>query len=96
MCSYVVVFGLSYGGFLVIYMVAVVRELFVLGVSILRECEGDGNDGVRDVGGVVVVSAVNENLADTCGSGIVSSAADMLGMRGVVGCALKFQSNCSQ
>ena len=31
--------------------------LFVLDVSMLRECEGGGNDGVGDGGGVVRVSA---------------------------------------
>ena len=31
--------------------------LFVLHVSMMRECEGDGNAGVGDGGGVVMVSA---------------------------------------
>ena len=41
-----------------------------------RVCEGDGNAG--DGGGVIVVSA--GHVGGTCGSGIVSSAADELGM----------------
>ena len=60
--------------------------LFVLHVCMLRECEGYGNAGMVDVGGVVVVSAVHAGGAR--GSGIVSSAADMIGMsvlRGVRG-----------
>ena len=40
-------------------------------------CEGDGN-GVGNGGGVVVVSAWH--VGDARGSGIVSSAADVLGM----------------
>ena len=51
--------------------------LFVLDVSMLRECEGDGNAGVR---GVVAVSAGHEYMGGTRGSGIVYSAADVLGM----------------
>ena len=41
---------------------------------------GDGKAGVGDCGGVVVVSA--GHVVGTHGSGIVSSAADMLGMTG--------------
>ena len=41
-------------------------------------CEGDGNAGVGFGGGVVVVSAWH--VGGTCGLGIVSSTADMLGM----------------
>ena len=52
----------------------------VLVVSMLRECEGDGNTGVRDGGGVVVVSEGHGYVGDTRGSGIVSSAADVLWM----------------
>ena len=48
--------------------------LFVLHVCMLRECEIDGNAGVGDGWGVVVVSAVH--VSGTRGSGIVSSAAD--------------------
>ena len=55
--------------------------LFVLHECMLRECESDGNDG--DGGGVVVVSA--GNVGGTRGSGIVSSAADVLGMSVVHG-----------
>ena len=44
----------------------------------LRECESDGNDGVGDEGGEVVVNA--GHVGDTHGSGIVSSAADIPAM----------------
>ena len=50
---------------------------------LLFECESTRNAGVVDRGGVVVVSAVH--MGGTRGSGIVSSAADMLGMRVVHG-----------
>ena len=40
--------------------------------------EGDGNDGVGDRGGVVVVGA--GYVGGTRGSGILSSGANMLGM----------------
>ena len=53
--------------------------LFVLHVSMVRECEGNGNAGVGDGGGVVVVSAGHERVGGTRGSGIVSSAAGVLG-----------------
>ena len=43
-------------------------------------CEGDSNAG--DVGGVVVVSACHEYVGGTRGLGIVSYAADVLGMSG--------------
>ena len=57
--------------------------LLVLHVCILRECEGgDGNDGVGDGRDVVVVSAGHVG-GTTRGSCIVSSAADVLWMRGV-------------
>ena len=46
-------------------------------------CEGDGNAGMGDGGGVVVVSAVH--VCGTRGSGIGSSVADVLWMRGVGG-----------
>ena len=46
----------------------------------LRVCEGDGSAGVGDGLGVVVVSA-----GHVCGSGIVSSAADVLWMSVVRG-----------
>ena len=48
-------------------------------------CDGDGNAGV-DSGGVVV--AVGAYIDGTCGSGVLSSAGDVLEMsvvRGVVG-----------
>ena len=46
--------------------------LFVLDVSMLRECDGDGNAGVG-----------LEYVGGTRDSGIVSSAADVLEMGGV-------------
>ena len=57
--------------------------LFVLHVCMLEECgcEGNRNAGVWDGGAVVVVSA--GNVDGTCDSGIVSSAAGVLGMRRV-------------
>ena len=51
--------------------------LFVLHVRMMRECEGDG------IAEVVVVSA--GHVGDTRGSGIVSSAADVLWMSVVRG-----------
>ena len=54
--------------------------LFALDVSMLRECEGDENACVADGGSVVAVSAWHEYVGSTCGSGIVPSAADALGM----------------
>ena len=51
--------------------------LFVLHVCMLRECEGGGCGD----GGVVRVG----HVGGTRGSGIVSSAADVLGMIGVGG-----------
>ena len=59
--------------------------LFVLDVSMLRECEGDGNAGVGDGGGVVAVSVWHEYGIGTHDSGIVFSAADVLGISVVVG-----------
>ena len=61
----------------------------LLFVSILRECEGDSNAGMRDGGGVVAVSAVH--VGGTRGSYIVCSTGDVLrmsvvpGMKGVGG-----------
>ena len=43
--------------------------LFVLDVSMLITCEGDGNAGVVDAGGVVAISAVAEYVGGTRGSG---------------------------
>ena len=64
-------------------MVTVMRLLlFVWDVSILQECEGDGNAGVWDVGCVVSVS---EYMGGTHGSGIVSFADDVLEMSVVLG-----------
>ena len=59
--------------------------LFVLHVCIPRESEGDGNAGVGDGRCVVVVSAGHEYVGGTRDSGIVSSASDVHGMRGVGG-----------
>ena len=56
--------------------------LFVLHVCMLRECEGDGNAGVGDRRGVVVVCA--GHVGGTRSSGVRSSAADVLWMRGVL------------
>ena len=69
--------------FLVSYVdaVTVMRVLlFVLHVCMLRDCEGDGNAGVGNGGGVFVVSA--RHVGGTSGSGIVSIAADVLGESG--------------
>ena len=52
--------------------------LFVLHVCMRRGCKGDGNAGVWDGGGVVVVST--GHVGGTRGSVIVSSTADVLGM----------------
>ena len=38
----------------------------------LRECEGDSNDGMGDEGCVVVVSSVHEYVGGTRGSDILS------------------------
>ena len=51
----------------------------------LRECEGDSNAGKRDEVGVIAVSVGNEYMGGIHGSGIVSSAADLLGKRVVCG-----------
>ena len=60
-----------------VVLVTVIRvPLFVLDVSILRECKGDDNAGVV---------AEHEYVDDTHGSGILSSATDMLGMSVVCG-----------
>ena len=53
--------------------------------AMLRECEGARVTEMQMWGGgrVVVVSAGHEYVGGTCGSGIVSSAADVQGIRGV-------------
>ena len=51
----------------------------------LIECEGDRNAGVWDGGAVVGMRVGNENVGATCRSGIVSNAADVLGMSVVRG-----------
>ena len=51
--------------------------LFVFDVSMPRECEGHDNAGPE---GVVVVNAGHDYVGGTRGSGIVSSAADVLGV----------------
>ena len=55
--------------------------LTVCDVSMLRECEGGVSAVVGTGGGVV---AVNEYMGRTRGSGVVSSAYDLLEMSGVV------------
>ena len=62
--------------------------LFVLDVTILRECQGPRVTEILEWGdgrGVFAVSAEHEYVGGTRGSGIVSSAADMLGMSVVRG-----------
>ena len=49
-------------------------------VSLLREYEGDGNAGVKTVGGVVAVNVGCEYMGGTYCSGYVSSADDVLEM----------------
>ena len=44
--------------------------LFVWDVSILRECEGDGNVGVGDECYVVAVNAGHDSMGGTRGSGV--------------------------
>ena len=51
----------------------------------LRECEGDGTASVGVGGGVVAVSVEHQYVGGTRGSGIVSSAADVLRMGVVCG-----------
>ena len=51
----------------------------------VRGCEVDGNADMGDGGGVVVASAGHEYVGGARGSGMVSSAADVLGMIGVGG-----------
>ena len=46
--------------------------LFVLDVSMMRECECDGNAGVGDGGGVVTVSAWHDYVGGTRGSAQVT------------------------
>ena len=83
-CSHVVILGLSVRlSWYTMWWCGDCRvcAVFVLDVSMLRGCEGDGNACVGDGEGVVVLSA--GNVGRTRGSSIVSSAADVLGMRGV-------------
>ena len=57
-------------------------------MCMLRECQGDCNAGVGDVGGVVAVSVGCECLGGTPGSCVVDTADDVLEMsvvRGVTG-----------
>ena len=63
-------------------------RVFVLDVSMLRECKGVRVTAIIVWGtghGVVVVSAENEYVVGTRSSGIMSSAADVLGMSVVRG-----------
>ena len=46
----------------------------------LRECEGDGNAGVGAGGSVVSIIIGCDYMGGTCGSGVVSSAYDVLEM----------------
>ena len=57
--------------------------LYMLHVCMIRECEGDGNAGVEDGGDVAVVSA--GHIGGTRGLGVVSCAADVLGISVVRG-----------
>ena len=54
--------------------------LSVLHVGMVRECEVDGNAGVGDLVGVVMVSARHECVYGIRGLGSVSNAADVLGI----------------
>ena len=64
-------------------------DCYACAIVCLRECEGDGNVDVWDVEGVVVVRSRCECLCGIRGSGMVSSAYDVLersvvrGMRGL-------------
>ena len=60
----------------------VMHVLFVLHVCMLRECDGDGNAGVGSGRGVVAVSAYMGGIR---GSGVLSSAGDVLEMSVVRG-----------
>ena len=61
--------------------VTVIRVLLsVLHVSIVRECEGDGNSGVGAGRGVFAVSAGCEYMGGTPVLGIVSSVDDVIDM----------------
>ena len=51
----------------------------------MSKCEGDGYAGVVGGGCVVAVSAGHGYVGGTLGSGIVSGAADVLGMSVVLG-----------
>ena len=75
-CSHVVVIGLSVR----LSWYPMWWEQWLLDVSMLRECQGDGNADVGNGWGVVAVSVWHEYVGSTRGSGIVSSAADVLGM----------------
>ena len=57
----------------------------MLDVSMLRKCKGNGNAGVGDGKCVFVVSVGHEYVRGTRGSGIVSSAPDLLRMSVVRG-----------
>ena len=52
-------------------------------MCVCRESEGDGNTGVVDGGGVVGIST--GHVGGRRGSGIMSNAADVHGMKGVGG-----------
>ena len=86
-CSHVVVLGLSVR--LSLYLCRGYGNWnacdVVLNVSMLRKCDGDGNAGGMDGGSVVAVSAGHEYVGGTRGSGLVSSATDVVGMSVVRG-----------
>ena len=69
--------------------------LFLFYVYMLRKCEGDGNADVGAGGGVFVVSSGCRYRCGTCGSGVVSTANDVLelsvvrGVRGVDGVCVR-------
>ena len=62
----------------VVHVTVMCVLLFVLDVSMLRECEGECNAGVGYWGCVVMVSAGRQCVGGTRGLGIVSSAAEVL------------------
>ena len=108
-CSHVIVFGLSVGlSWYSMWMRGLPWLWYVycclccVCVCMLGECDGDGNAGVGDGRGVVMVSS--GHMGNIRGSGIVSSAADVLwmcvvrGMRGVGRvsemCRIVFYQSC--
>ena len=78
LCACVVFVNCSPGVVVVPYVVSAVTVmhalLFVLHMCVLHECEGDSNAGVV---------AVSVYMGGTHGSGVLSSACDVLEMNGV-------------